>query len=142
MRDPAQNAPWPPEKWGCFMYIAALWTIIVLLSSVGLVAVTDWMLPIISEPRGRIRCYSILPIMGHIDCLEELLRWGYNSMRWDRWIKGGRLILVDMGADEESLELCRAFCHRREDIILCNQEELAEILTGDKVYKSLRGVLY
>jgi hypothetical protein len=123
-------------------YIGALWTIVIFLASVGLVAVTDWVLPIVSEPRRRVRCYCILPIEGHVDCIEELLRWGYNSMRWDRWIRGGRFIIVDMGADQETLDICKAYCRRREDMILCSQHELAALLTDDQVYKTLRGVLY
>lgn len=121
-------------------------SLLILVGSVGLVLLVfagmELILPVFSKPKRRCRCCLLIPIRAGAEDLEQLLRWGYNSVLWDRWIMSGRLILVDLGADEESRKICEAFCEDRKDVWFLRPEQLSEAVGGEEICKTVRCVLY
>ena len=98
--------------------------------------------PAVSRPKRKLCCCLLIPVRAGMEHLEQLLRWGINSVEWDRWLQAGRLILVDLQADEESRAICGAFCEEHDGVLFVKPEELSAALGGDDICKTLRCVLY
>jgi hypothetical protein len=65
--------------------------------------------------------YYVLPLYGEPEKTEALVRANLSRARWG----GGTMLLLDLGADEESLAICEAMgC----GILTCKENEFFEII--------------
>lgn len=117
------------------MYIIVLSVAVSILAGIGLITVIDNVMPMLNRPKDGIFTYLIIPLKNNPLDLEQKLRWGYASILWDRWLKGGRLVLLDLGLGEQGREICEAFCNTREDILLLEPSQLEAVLGEDMVCK-------
>lgn len=74
--------------------------------------------------------YVVIPISGHKDNAEAMLR---NTAARMEWLGGGkiRIICADFGMDEETKRLCRQICEEKPEISLCTIDELNTIMQQD-----------
>ena len=71
-----------------------------------------------------------------------MLRWAFSTMRWDYWANANWLLILDMGADEETLAICRAFCTQESGARILTPQQLLELMEGTEVCKTFRSILY
>jgi len=116
--------------------------VIGFLAILGIASVVEW--AISGFWGGGCGCgrVTLLPVRKDTEGLEVLLRCAYNSMRWDRWITGGRLVIVDMGASADALAICETFASGRCDVHLHTYEEVVMAAQREDIYKTLLSVLY
>lgn len=108
----------------------------------GLTSAAEWMISGIFRGGWRWPRLSIVPVSGKDGDIEQRLRCAYGSLRYDRWMPGGELIIVNLGAHPDTWAVCEAYSRGRAGVRLCAEEELAGILTGQAVYKGLVRILY
>ena len=124
------------------MQFGILFAILILLALVGFTELLGLLAQTLLSPRRRPSCYSLLPILPGDSQVEEKLRWAAVSLQWDRWVRGGSLVLLNLGAVGETLSVCQAFAQNRDWVILCTPEELPQAVGDPGVYKTFKGVLY
>lgn len=115
--------------------------IFLTFASIGFVQVLEGVWKFFISPRKAVECYNILTIKGRVDDMEQLLRW-FLSRSWDRFLGDGQFIIVDLGMDMETLDLCKRFIADREEVELCTEQEFTAQLGQTDVYKTFRYVLY
>lgn len=115
--------------------------VVMLLGAVGLATVFGWAVTWFDRPE-QVGCLHVLPVRGDSERLEQLLRWSYNCLCRERWPRRGRLLLLDLGADEQQRQVMEAFARERGGVTVCGTDGLAAELADDTVYKILRIVLY
>ena len=86
-----------------------------------------------------------LPDMDGLDVLKELSGLPQEvpviiiSAR-DR--ESEKVKALDMGADEETLAICRAFCTQESGARILTPQQLLELMEGTEVCKTFRSILY
>lgn len=114
---------------------------ILILSSVGFVQILQYLWRVFVSPAHGVECYNILTIEGHIENIEQLLRWFESSACRDSFFRSRQLIVLDLGADEDTLTTCKCFISVHEGMELYTVDELSENLKHTNVCKSFRYVL-
>lgn len=72
----------------------------------------------------------IIPISGHIEDIEFFVRGLLNEKRWGSVLKCSKLVLADVGLDEETRKICKILCEENEEISLSSNDELISLLDG------------
>ena len=121
--------------------VTAAWMLLGFLAGLGVLSLAEWLLAAISRP-VRVRCVHILPVQAGVVGLEQLLRWAYNGLQWGRWFKGGRLVVLDLGAAREEREIIAAFCHQHSGVVCCTMDTFPQVIQDADVCKTLQVVLY
>lgn len=67
-----------------------------------------------------------LPVRGKMEDVEYQVRGLLLKCGWENC--GGKLLLVDLGADEETLDICRRLCQEDSRLELCLASQLEERL--------------
>ena len=82
----------------------------------------------------------ILPVQFGQRDIEYRLRSAEWQLCWCR-PRPGRLFLVNLSADEETVEICRMYIRRKPFATLCTCQELQQEI-GEDICKTLQAVLY
>ncbi|MEG1774064.1 MAG: hypothetical protein RR320_04345, partial [Oscillospiraceae bacterium] len=90
------------------MSSSGFWGLMIVLAAIGLTSCFAWMLCAVERPK-RARCLCILPVDARCASLEQLLRWQWSALRWDRWLSDGELVVLDCGATAEQRALIASF---------------------------------
>ena len=102
-----------------------LWCVSGFLMIVGLSTVWEWLLLLIHRPKLPLLRYELIPLGGKVENIEQLLQ--YISLSC-----GGRVpVLLDLGLDDESWELCRRFCWQKS-VLLLKPQELQTMIFPEK----------
>ena len=120
----------------------AFWIGIGALLSLGLLELIGYFCRWMLRPRRMYRFYTMIPISGHMEDAEQILRWAFSTMRWDYWSHANWLLILDLGADEETLEICRTFCSRESGASILTPHQLLDLMEGTEVCKTFRSILY
>lgn len=104
-----------------------LWCACGFLMFLGVATLWEWLLIGFSRPKYLPLRYEIVPLGGRLENAEQLLRYlaltcGERAM-----------VLVDMGMDEESRELCRRFCWENNNQFLKPEELCASIFPENEL---------
>ena len=75
------------------------WLTVGILFCLGLVQVIGYVCQWMLRPKGMHRFYTMIPVSGHMEDAEQVLRWAFSTMRWDYWANANWLLILDMGAD-------------------------------------------
>ncbi|GAA6513724.1 hypothetical protein [Merdimmobilis hominis] len=118
------------------------WLTVGILFCLGLVQVIGYVCQWMLRPKGMHRFYTMIPVSGHMEDAEQVLRWAFSTMRWDYWANANWLLILDMGADEETLAICRAFCTQESGARILTPQQLLELMEGTEVCKTFRSILY
>lgn len=79
---------------------------------------------------GRIRQCNIviLPLQGHIDDLEYIVRSAVSQNSWEECEGGADIVLLDNGLDEETRAVCEAMS-LNAPVVFCDPVTLDEVLS-------------
>lgn len=94
------------------------------------------------RPTRRCGTVTLLPVMGDVPSLERQLRWQYFCMQSHPCRRGERLLIVDCGATENTLQRAELFCRDKPGVMVCTAEQLRRIIGNDAIYKAVALVLY
>ncbi len=94
------------------------------------------------RPARRCGTVTLLPVTGDVPSLERQLRWQYFCMQSHPCRQGERLLIVDCGATENTLQRAELFCRDKPGALVCNAEQLRRIIGNDAIYKAVALVLY
>lgn len=102
-----------------------------MITSVLLVVcITGFFIKYIFLSKNSVSAITILPIKGRIENVEYLIRNIIIKSAWEKNYSPQKIILVDMGSDSETLDICKAMCAENDILILCKPSEIAENLNG------------
>ncbi len=71
----------------------------------------------------------VIPVSGHRDDIEYVIRSAAAQCGWSRR-QGRRALLLDKGMDEETRRIAEAICREVEVVSLCREEKIQEIAAG------------
>lgn len=102
--------------------------LLVFFLVMGLVETCRLLLLWLLRPEKMEEAALVVPLTGHVEDAEYLLRSAAQSFRWDRTRCPKRLICVDGGMDRETREICLHLQRELPFLEICRPEELSELL--------------
>lgn len=102
--------------------------ICVLLMIIGLVEVFRSMVLLILRKRKEDTAMTIIPIRGHNEEAEYLLRSAAAKIQWEDDSQPCRIVCLDCDMDLETRLVCERVVQSFEFMELCTMEELRGIL--------------
>jgi len=94
-----------------------LGVVLAFLLILGISQLWEWLLLWGLRPKKEFLRYEIIPLKGSVQDLEQLLRYvRLSSVRRE-------VVVVDLGLEEESRELCRQLCDLYSELQFLNSEE-------------------
>ncbi len=94
----------------------------------GLVETCRLLLLWLLRPEKMEEAALVVPLTGHVEDAEYLLRSAAQSFQWDRTRCPKRLLCVDGGMDQETREICLHLQRELSFLEICTPEELKEKL--------------
>lgn len=94
----------------------------------GLVETCRLLLLWLLRPEKMEEAALVVPLTGHVEDAEYLLRSAAQSFQWDRTRCPKRLLCVDGGMDQETKEICLHLQRELPFLEICTPEELKEKL--------------
>ncbi len=103
-----------------------LWCFGGFLMILGIVQLTEFILLFWNRPTWELARYLTVPLSGHVENMEQLIRYLRILTQWE----DGRseIFLLDIGMDDESREVCSLYCEQNEELHLVSAQQLAEYL--------------
>ena len=98
-----------------------------IIAAVGISEIVGWFMRKFIYPPSFSDLYCLLPITANMKTPELTISWMYFNMTWDAGTYQG-LILLDLGADDDTLEICRQLCLKNDGMYLCKPEQLGSML--------------
>ena len=71
---------------------------------------------------------TVMPINGRIDDIEYIVRHLMWKSSWEDDFSPQKIIILNLGADEETVNICKCLCEDNHMIKFCTLEELEEYL--------------
>ena len=102
--------------------------ICVLFIIIGLVEVIRSIVLFVLRPKGEDTAMTIVPICGHNEEAEYLLRSAAARVKWADNGRERRVICLDCGMDLETRMICEKLVHSYGFMELCTMEELQGML--------------
>lgn len=100
--------------------------ILAFLLILGISQLWEWLLLWGLRPKKEFLRYEVIPLKGSVQDLEQLLRYvRLSSVRRE-------VLVVDVGLEEESRELCRQLCAVRPELQFLNSEEAKMLIFPEK----------
>lgn len=106
-----------------FMYI--VYALVLFLILVGIVECVAWAKYFLLKPEQKVSAQLVLPVSGHVENIEQLLRYYKHRLEWDLPSVGiDKLVIADEGMDEVTCDICRKFCEKNDCICLFNLKKI------------------
>lgn len=102
--------------------------LLVFFLVMGLVETCRLLLLWLLRPEKMEEAALVVPLTGHVEDAEYLLRSAAQSFQWDRTRCPKRLLCVDGGMDQETREICLHLQRELSFLEICTPEELKEKL--------------
>lgn len=102
--------------------------LVVLLALVGLAELFKNLICWIYRLWDPQQFYMVVPIKGHDESAEYVLRSAVNFARWNRM--NNSIIVVNNHMDEDTLKICRELCADMEEVTICTPEQAQEIFSA------------
>lgn len=102
--------------------------LLVFFLIMGLVETCRLLLLWLLRPEKMEEAALVVPLTGHVEDAEYLLRSAAQSFQWDRSRCPKRLICVDGGMDQETKEICLHLQRELPFLEICSPQELGEVL--------------
>lgn len=99
-----------------------------LCAAVGAVHLCGWVWGALLCPREQRETVYLLPVHCGDSRIEYRLRCAAWTLHWNHLPGRSRLVLVDFGADDETLGICRAFLAGNSWAQLCTPDEVDDLL--------------
>ncbi|WP_069988193.1 hypothetical protein [Massilioclostridium coli] len=100
-----------------------LYTVILIAAVIGLVEIFGWIEQKIVFGKQKLNMVWILPLSGKIDNVELMVRNVINQARWNKNSKNSQIILLNMGMDVETEQICQMICQDMNHAQLYTQDE-------------------
>ncbi len=98
-----------------------IYGVILFLAVVGVVQIIAWIKYFLLKPEQEVTAYLALPISGHVENIEQLLRYYRHRLEWDMPSAGvEKIIITDEGMDAATAEVCRKFCSENPCVCICD----------------------
>lgn len=104
--------------------------ILVVFVLLGVIYVLQAITMLIMKPPAEYDYSLIIPISGHHEDIEYLTRSVIERSGWCSGKTSFDIILLNCGADEETLELCRQICNHDESILLVDREDISSYFSN------------
>lgn len=78
------------------------------------------------KPSRVYETVTMIPVKGEMNDLERIVRFVESCSLWDYYPQNSRLILLDMGVDEETKRLCQVLSEKYENVAFCTRQEVTE----------------
>lgn len=104
--------------------------IVLSLAAVGLLAICWKLADALLEPQYQTAMTIVLPLHGHIENLEQQLR--YFAAQYKKISKNtevGWVICLDEGMDEETRIICENTCAGYSFMNLCNRSQMEKLIS-------------
>ena len=85
--------------------------LLVFFLVMGLIETCRLLLMWLLRPEKIADSILVIPMCGHVEDAEYLLRGAAESIRWEKHKRPRRFICVDGGMDRETKEICKKNCH-------------------------------
>lgn len=102
--------------------------LLVFFLIMGLVETCRLLLLWLLRPEKMEEAALVVPLTGHVEDAEYLLRSAAQSFQWDRTRCPKRLLCVDGGMDQDTKEICLHLQRELPFLEICTPEELKEKL--------------
>lgn len=102
--------------------------LLVFFLVMGLVETCRLLLLWLLRPEKMEEAALVVPLTGHVEDAEYLLRSAAQSFQWDRTRCPKRLLCVDGGMDQETKKICLHLQRELPFLEICTPEELKEKL--------------
>lgn len=112
-------------------------TVLLLCGIMGIVFLAETALLIFDmsvmkkKRKNNMLPYIIIPVFAGMNCLEYLVReviWRYRKAE----CLSREIVLLNMGADEEILTICRKLCQDNRSVVICSKKELQKKLQNSE----------
>ena len=104
-----------------------LWIFICFLSFIGLLSLVERGERLL-RPNFQHPFLLLLPLQGHVDNVEGLLRETLSVLEGQKDHISGQLLIVDCGMDWETLTICKFFCEDAYWANLVEKEQFCDII--------------
>lgn len=102
--------------------------LLVFFLIMGLVETCRLLLLWLLRPEKMEEAALVVPLTGHVEDAEYILRSAAQSFQWDRTRCPKRLLCVDGGMDPETKEICLHLQRELPFLEICTPEELKKKL--------------
>ncbi|MDD2955096.1 MAG: hypothetical protein PHD67_02140 [Oscillospiraceae bacterium] len=106
------------------------WVAAALLAAIGAVHVVCALTAAALEPRERTRSLLVIPLDPRVENVEQVIR--HARFVLGQRPSGCRLVLLDLGMEEEAREICRRFCREAPELLLEDEEGFLRLLQSQK----------
>ncbi len=104
------------------------WVVIGALALFGLAQFCQWVILLCLRPRYLPPCYELIPLHGHVEDVEELIRYHYYQRKSAKRQPHYCLLIVDMGMDKETRDVCLLMQGDYPCISVCQAGEVERYL--------------
>lgn len=73
---------------------------------------------------------TVLPVKGNVEDVEYLIRQLMWKSNWDNTSLSQKIVLLDLGADDETAGICRNLCKDNTSLKFFSTKELEEFLSN------------
>lgn len=110
--------------------------LLVFFLVMGLIETCRLLLMWLLRPEKIADSILVIPMCGHVEDAEYLLRGAAESIRWEKHKRPRRFICVDGGMDRETKEICKHLQKELPFLEICRQEELGSLMFPERQEES------
>lgn len=102
--------------------------LLMVLGVFGVIELTGMISIWVNRPKAPPACIMVVPIKGKLENTEQLLRYVREVAQWSP--ESQRAVLVDLGLEDESRDICQQLCRSDNRLEFYTTEQFAERLRG------------
>jgi hypothetical protein len=104
------------------------YAVIIITSTIGIVEIIRLIEQKMMSVKQKPYIFSLLPLQGHVEQVEFLVRSIITENRWENFNSQVTMIIIDMGLDEETQNICKNISGEYPFIVFCKQNEIDTVL--------------
>lgn len=102
---------------------------VLIFAVIGIAEILRTVAMCILSPKNEDKMIIIVPIKGHREDVEMLLRGASYKAKFCNVRKTPKLIILDCGMDDETLDICRVYCKEFNSEIRYYKDEMESVLS-------------
>lgn len=96
---------------------------VLFLAVIGFIEIIRLCSLLFTTTSVRRYCAIVIPVYGHDEDIEILLRSLIDTVMWDGSSKIQQVVCLNCSMDEETLEICKRVCDDFSFVHICTPEE-------------------
>ena len=105
-----------------------IFTLTMICCIFAVIEITRAIMQYVLMAKKRTNTITVMPINGKIDDIEYIVRHLMWKNSWGDDYTTQKIIILDLGADEETVSICKCLCEENQMIKFCTPKELEEYL--------------